>query len=154
MLFRSLPRFNQGQHTAQGSKTDRPMTVPDDPNTVSAAARPVSSTPVGSLLIDRPVRSGQTIIFEDGDITIIGSVASGAEVIAGGSIHVYGALRGRAVAGLKAGGAARIFCQKLIAELISIDGLYYAPEHWGEGFHGRSVQIRLDAGALKFSALD
>ena len=53
-----------------------------------------------SLLIDQPVRSGQSIVFEKGDVTVVGSVASGAEVIAGGSIHVYGALRGRAIAGL------------------------------------------------------
>lgn len=148
-----LPSLSQGQHTAQASKTDRSITIPDDPSAVSAAVGPAFSTQAGSLLIDRPVRSGQSIIFEDGDITIIGSVASGAEVIAGGSVHVYGALRGRALVGLKTGAEARIFCLKLLAELISIDGLYYAPEHWGEGFHGRSVQIRLDEGALKFSAL-
>ena len=70
------------------------------------------------------MRSGQSIVFEQGDVTIVGSVASGAEVIAGGSIHVYGALRGRAIAGLTGNNRARIFCRKLEAELLAIDGVY------------------------------
>ncbi len=53
-----------------------------------------------SLLLDSPVRSGQTMIFPEGDVTILGSVGSGAEIVAGGSIHIYGALRGRAMAGV------------------------------------------------------
>jgi septum site-determining protein MinC len=106
------------------------------------------------MLIDRPVRSGQSIVFERGDVTVIGAIGSGAEVIAGGSIHVYGALRGRAIAGLRTGGSARIFCRKLEAELVAVDGLYRTAEHWGEGLHGRAVQIRRDGDALGLSALD
>ncbi len=149
-----LPRLSRGQPTAHENRTDRPLAIPDDPSPAGATDRPACVDPAPSLLVDRPVRSGQSVIFEEGDITIIGSVASGAEIIAGGSIHIYGALRGRAIAGLRTGAAARIFCQKLVAELISIDGLYLAPEHWGEGFHGRPVQIRLDQGTIKLSTLD
>ena len=58
------------------------------------------------------MRSGQTVIFPEGDVTILGSVGSGAEVVAGGSIHVYGALRGRAMAGVNGHTSARIFCQQ------------------------------------------
>jgi septum site-determining protein MinC len=146
-----LPKLSQSRDTA---RADRPVTIPDAPPPASAPIPTPTPLPsASSLLIDRPVRSGQSIIFEDGDVTVIGSVASGAEIIAGGSVHVYGALRGRAIAGLRAGSAARIFCQKLVAELVAIDGLYYTPEHWGEGLHGRAVQIRLDQGALKLSAL-
>ena len=65
-----------------------------------------------SLLLDSPVRSGQSI-FSEGDVTVLGSVASGAEIVAGGSIHVYGALRGRAMAGSNGNTTARIFCQRL-----------------------------------------
>src|SRR5215470_7020778 len=65
-----------------------------------------------SLLLDSPVRSGQSIIFTDGDVTVLGSVSSGAEIVAGGSIHVYGTLRGRAMAGVNGNSAARIFCQR------------------------------------------
>jgi len=106
-----------------------------------------------SLLIERPVRSGQSVVFEEGDITIVGPVASGAEVIAGGSVHVYGALRGRAIAGLKTGGA-RIFCRRLEAELLGVDQLYRTAENWGPDLHGRAVQVRCDRGALRLSALD
>src|ERR1700731_3824574 len=100
-----LPKLSQG--TGRDGRPDRTIAVPGDPDTApETAATPPAPPPPASLLIDRPVRSGQSIIFEDGDITVIGAVASGAEVIAGGSIHVYGPLRGRAIAGLKSGGAA------------------------------------------------
>ncbi len=97
------------------------------------------------------MRSGQSIIFEHGDVTVIGPIASGAEVIAGGSIHVYGALRGRAIAGLRTGEAARIFCRKLEAELVAVDGLYRTAEHWGADLQGCAVQIRRERGVLKLS---
>ncbi len=120
----------------------------------ATATAPAPVRPPPSLLIDRPVRSGQSIVFDHGDITVIGAVASGAEVIAGGSIHVYGALRGRAIAGLSVGAAARIFCQKLEAEMVAVDDRYRTAEHWGADLHGRAVQIRRDRDGLRFSALD
>jgi len=118
------------------------------------AAPPSPASPRSSLIIDRPVRSGQAIVFEQGDVTIVGSVASGAEVIAGGSIHVYGALRGRAIAGALPGGEARIFCRRMEAELVAVDGLYRTAEHWGPDLHGRAVQIRRNEKTLSFSAFD
>ena len=152
-----LPKLSQNRDTGRDERTDKTVAVPGDPEEAAEpehAAAPPAPPPPTSLLIDRPVRSGQSIIFEEGDVTVIGPVSSGAEIIAGGSIHVYGPLRGRAIAGLKTGSAARVFCQKLVAELVAIDGLYYTPEHWGEGLHGRAVQIRSEQGALKLSALD
>jgi septum site-determining protein MinC len=107
-----------------------------------------------SLLIDRPVRSGQSVVFAEGDVTIVGSVSSGAEVLAGGSIHIYGALRGRAIAGLKAGAGARIFCRRLEAELVGVDQLYRTAENWGPSLHGRAVQVMCDRGSLRLSAFD
>jgi len=107
-----------------------------------------------SLVIDQPVRSGQSIVFEDGDVTIIGHVASGAEVIAGGSIHIYGALRGRAIAGLRTGESARIFCRKLEAEFLGVDRFYRTAEHWGAVLHGKAVQAACDRGVLKLSTLN
>src|SRR5882757_9759176 len=68
-----------------------------------------------SLLLESPVRSGQSIIFADGDVTVLGSVGSGAEICAGGSIHIYGTLRGRAMAGVNGNPAARIYCQRIEA---------------------------------------
>lgn len=105
-------------------------------------------------VIEGPVRSGQTVFFEAGDVTVVGAVASGAEVIAGGSIHVYGALRGRAIAGLRAGAEARIFCTRLEAEMVGLGRLYRTAEHWGPDLHGRAVQVRTDRGALRLSRLE
>ena len=79
-------------------------------------------------MVHSPVRSGQAIFFPSGDVTIIGSVASGAEVIAGGSIHIYGTLRGRAMAGTSGNRQARIFCSRIAAELLAIDGYYRTAE--------------------------
>ncbi|MGV6875161.1 septum site-determining protein MinC [Pseudochelatococcus sp. B33] len=107
-----------------------------------------------SLLIDQPVRSGQSVAFPQGDITIVGSVASGAEVIAGGSIHIYGALRGRALAGCAGHASARIFCNKLEAELVAIDGLYKTAEALDNQFRGQAVQIWLEGDAIKIAPIN
>lgn len=96
-----------------------------------------------SLIIREPVRSGQSIIFPEGDVTVIGAVASGAEVIAGGSVHIYGALRGRAMAGSLGNASARIFCRKLEAELIAIDGIYKMADDMDPRLHGKAVQLWL-----------
>jgi len=146
-----LPTILYGRETPREVQVAAPD-APAEPAPVDAPAFAEPGPP--SLLIDRPVRSGQSILFEDGDVTVVGSVASGAEVIAGGSVHIYGALRGRAIAGLKTGDAARIFCRKLEAELVAVDRLYRTAEHWGAGLHGQAVQIRRDGGALRLSALD
>jgi septum site-determining protein MinC len=131
-----LPTIPQGRETIVREGDGKGSDKPGRPAAVAAPSPPPS------LLVDRPVRSGQTVVFEQGDVTIVGAVASGAEVTAGGSIHVYGALRGRAVAGVMTGGEARIFCRKLEAEFVAIDGLYCTSEHWGSALHGRAVQIR------------
>jgi septum site-determining protein MinC len=101
-----------------------------------------------SLVIDEPVRSGQSIIFPEGDVTIVGSVASGAEVIAGGSIHIYGTLRGRAMAGSIGNTNARIFCRRLEAELIAIDGIYKMAEDMDSSLRGRAVQLSLEGDVI------
>jgi septum site-determining protein MinC len=106
------------------------------------------------LTLDRPVRSGESVVFDEGDITIIGAVASGADVIAGGSIHIYGALRGRAIAGVRTGEAARIFCRRLEAEMVGVGKYYRTAEGWGAGLQGRAVQVWCDRGALRLSAFD
>ena len=112
---------------------------------------PEASAPsLTSLVIEQPVRSGQTVSFPGGDVTILGSVASGAEVIAGGSIHIYGTLRGRAIAGPKA----RIFCRKLDAELISIDGVYMTADAIDSKLRGKPARAWLDGDVLRVAALD
>jgi len=106
-----------------------------------------------TLLINKPIRSGQSIIFPDGDLTVLGSVGSGAELVAGGSIHVYGTLRGRAMAGSHGNSGARIFCSKLEAELLAIDGYYMTAESIEQEFFKGPVQAWLDSDALKIAAL-
>jgi septum site-determining protein MinC len=104
--------------------------------------------------VDSPVRSGQTVSFPHGDVTIIGSVASGAEVIAAGSIHIYGALRGRAIAGSTGSAKARIFCGKLEAEFLAIDGLYRTADDLEAQIRGKPVQAWLDGDQMKITALN
>lgn len=144
------PLLGFGPHDRPAEMREaEPDPDPDaDPDDAAAPA------PARSLLIDAPVRSGQSVIWEGGDVTIIGSVASGAEIIAGGSIHVYGTVRGRVVAGLLGGAGARIFCRKLEAELLSIDGLYITAEEWGDEFRGRAVQAWREGDAVRVAALD
>ncbi len=107
-----------------------------------------------SLVIDEPVRSGQTVSFPDGDVVVLGSVASGAEVSAGGSVHIYGTLRGRAFAGAGGSAAGRIMCTRLNAELIAIGGLYMTAEDIPDAHRGRPVQVRLDGERLLLLPLD
>jgi septum site-determining protein MinC len=107
-----------------------------------------------SLLLENPVRSGQSIIFTEGDVTILGSVGSGAEIVAGGSIHVYGALRGRAMAGVNGNSSARIYCQKIEAELLAIDGFYQTAEDIDVSLKSRPAQAWLAGNTMKITALN
>lgn len=126
-------------------------TVSAAPNIASPVVNPAKAMP--SMIVTEPVRSGQSLFFPEGDITVVGSVASGAEVVAGGSIHVYGTLRGRALAGTTGNSGARIFCRKLEAELIAIDGFYQTAEDLEPDLRGKAVQIWLEGEAIKAGAL-
>lgn len=110
--------------------------------------------PLKSMLLESPVRSGQSIVFPDGDVTVLGAVSSGAEIVAGGSIHVYGALRGRAMAGVNGNAAARIYCQKIEAELLAIDGYYQTAEQIDVALRGKPAQARLEGNSMKITPLN
>ncbi len=134
--------------------------IPEVPAKADAEEKPAAPVPApaaprraASMVHDTPVRSGQSLIFPDGDLTILGSVASGSEVVAGGSIHVYGALRGRAIAGSTGNSSARIFCNKLEAELLAIDGLYRTADEMDPQYRGRPVQAWLDGETMSMAAL-
>jgi len=107
-----------------------------------------------SLLLESPVRSGQSVVFTDGDVTVLGSVGSGAEIVAGGSIHIYGALRGRAMAGVNGNPAARIYCQKIEAELLAIDGYYQTAEDISAMLRNRPAQAWLDGEIMRITPLN
>jgi septum site-determining protein MinC len=144
----SLPPLLKGGRPAAGGEA-----TADQPNTIAAAEPPQRPEP-SSLLLESPIRSGQSVIFPYGDVTVLGSVASGAEVVAGGSIHVYGALRGRAMAGSMGNRRARIFCSRNEAELVSIDGYYRTAEEMDTTLRGRPAQCWLKDRALSIAALD
>jgi septum site-determining protein MinC len=122
----------------------------------AAAPSPAGAEPkeIGSLIVETPVRSGQSIIFPAGDITVLGSIASGAEVVAGGSVHIYGTLRGRAMAGCSGNRRARIFCRRLEAELLAIDGYYRAADDIAPALRSRPAQAWLDDTALRVAEID
>jgi septum site-determining protein MinC len=107
-----------------------------------------------SLLLESPVRSGQSVIFTEGDVTVLGSVGSGAEIVAGGSIHIYGTLRGRAMAGVNGNSAARIYCQKIEAELLAIDGYYQTAEEIDASLRNRPAQAWLEGDTMKITPLN
>jgi septum site-determining protein MinC len=147
-----------------GGKPDRPVQpLAAAPATQAPAQAALPATPAhdqdphaepAALVIDQPVRSGQSVVFERGDVTILGSVASGAEVMAGGSVHIYGTLRGRAIAGLAGNSKARIFCRKLQAELIAIDGVYQTADDMPANLIGKAVQAWLDGEQMRITPLD
>ncbi|SDI47505.1 MULTISPECIES: septum site-determining protein MinC [Bradyrhizobium] len=107
-----------------------------------------------SLLLESPVRSGQSIVFTEGDVTVLGSVGSGAEIVAGGSIHIYGTLRGRAMAGVNGNASARIYCQKIEAELLAIDGYYQTAEEIDASLRNRPAQAWLQGDTMKITPLN
>lgn len=99
------------------------------------------------------VRSGQQLSVASGDLVVVNSVNEGAELLVDGNIHIYGALRGRALAGIHGNRSARIFCQSLEAELVSIAGFYKMEEDIPERLLGKMVQIYLEADEIKIEAL-
>ncbi|HET6609737.1 MAG TPA: septum site-determining protein MinC [Rhodopila sp.] len=145
-----------GRPMPVSAKPGRPIEVPDEKPATQPAPAAVDhqAGDVNSLVLDEPVRSGQSVVFERGDVTILGSVGSGAEVIAGGSVHVYGTLRGRAIAGLAGNPQARIFCTKLQAELLSIDGVYQTADDMPAKALGKPVQAWLDGEQMKITVLE
>lgn len=112
-----------------------------------------TAQPAVGLYSDKPVRSGQQLYARHGDLVIANLVGNGAEVIADGSIHVYGALRGRALAGAQGDEKARIFCQEFHAELVSIAGIYRVIEDIPTELRGKPVQAWLENDKLLLGTL-
>lgn len=128
----------------------------------ASAAKPAAAPPPGAasatgsepgMLQTAPIRSGQQIYAEQRDLTVLGTVGAGAEVIADGSIHVYGALRGRALAGARDNAKARIFCREFHAELVAIAGHYKVMEDIPADVRGKPAQVWLENGQIHIAAL-
>ncbi|MBK8182983.1 MAG: septum site-determining protein MinC [Candidatus Competibacteraceae bacterium] len=109
------------------------------------AKKPERTEPAPSRnrIIKHSVRSGQEIYAPEGDLIVLGAVSAGADVVADGNIHIYGALRGRALAGVKGDAETWIFCQSLEAELISIAGHYRVCEQFDPADRAKAAQIYL-----------
>jgi septum site-determining protein MinC len=132
------------------------------------SGRPVSTDPLAcqtkvptppgaeqrSMVIDTNVRSGQSVFFPDGDVIVLGSIGSGAEVVAGGSVHVYGTLRGRVMAGTSGDSRARIFCRRMEAELVAIDGYYRTAASLDPKHGDKPVQAWLEGETLMISVME
>lgn len=125
----------------------RAAAEPPPPPRPAPAAQP-------GLIQAGPVRSGQQVYAENRDLTILSSVGPGAEVIADGSVHIYGPLRGRALAGAQGNEKARIFCRAFHAELVAVAGHYKVLEDIPAELHGRPAQVWLENGELRIAALD
>ena len=127
----------------QASSSDRDECVADK----------VVSRHAPTMLLNESVRSGQRLTFDEGDLIIVGSVGSGAEIVAGGSIHIYGALRGRAYAGTSDQLGARIFCQKLEAELVAIGGISRMSDDLDTSLRGRAAHAWRAGNNIELAAL-
>lgn len=116
--------------------------------------REVPAPAVPTMVIDKPVRSGQQIYARGGDLVVLAIVSFGAEVIADGNIHIYAPLRGRAMAGARGNEQARIFTTCLEPQLVSIAGMYRTTDtELPEDVRGKPAQVRLEGEKLIFEAL-
>lgn len=134
----------------RGSKVIEPETeAPTAIPTAAPAPAPLPPPPPerNTVVIHEPVRSGRRV-YSRGDLIVMSPVSQGAELLADGHIHIYSTLRGRAIAGLNGDRTARIFCQSLQAELVSIAGLYRVMDDIDRKIFKKSVKIYLDADRL------
>lgn len=135
----SAPRAAPAQAPAPAAKpAPAPAPAASEPGLIQAAA----------------VRSGQQLYAQNRDLTVLASVGAGAEVISDGSIHIYGPLRGRALAGAQGNAMARIFCRSFHAELVAVAGHYKVLEDIPRELHGKAVQVWLEHDELKIAALE
>lgn len=135
----------------------RPQVQPQAVPVVQAAERvqPAERAEPGipALMQHQPVRSGQRVYARSRDLVVTSAVGAGAEVIADGCVHVYGSLRGRAVAGARGETSARVFCREFQAELVSIAGVFRVFEVLPPELAGKPVQAWLDGDDLRFAPL-
>lgn len=138
------------------------IAAPDAPHGRSAPASPVAqeavrevevirevAVPTATVVLDKPLRSGQQVYARGADLIVLAMVSFGAEVIADGNIHVYAPLRGRAMAGARGDTSARIFSTCLEPQLLSIAGIYRTTEtELPDEVRGKPAQVRLDGEKL------
>ena len=141
-----LPLLNEGKEKA-------PRAAPTEA-VPPAPPVEIDSTVTKTRLIDLPVRSGQRIYAPNCDLIVTSHVSAGAELIADGNIHVYGMMRGRALAGASGDREAQIFCTHLTAELVSIAGEYWLSDKIPAEFYGKAARLQLADNALTVQPLN
>jgi septum site-determining protein MinC len=153
-----LPPLLTGGRASGAVPTAEPPERDKTPDVTAPGANAPGALPAheqpASLVLENTVRSGQSVVFPQGDVTVLGSVASGAEIIAGGSIHVYGTLRGRAIAGSTGNPRARIFCNKVDAELLAIDGFYRTADDIEDSLRSQPIQAWLKGDVMFIAPLN
>nr|WP_321465053.1 septum site-determining protein MinC [uncultured Desulfobulbus sp.] len=131
-----------------------PVPDPPAPPEPESAAEPVTEVKaVPTMVIRQPVRSGQQVVAQEGDLVILSSVNAGAEVVAAGNIHVYGALRGRAMAGVHGNADARVFCLQCNPELVAIADAYVVNDLLENRVINQCVTINRGSKGLEFEVL-
>ncbi|MCO5094834.1 MAG: septum site-determining protein MinC [Xanthomonadaceae bacterium] len=147
-----LAKFRaQYESAGRDSAPSAPAVVAEDAPVAPAA--PAASASAVSRMHATPVRSGQQVYAQGRDLVVAASVGAGAEVIADGSVHVYGPLRGRALAGAQGDEKARIFCREFHAELVAIAGRYKVIEEVPRELRGKAVQVWLEDDSLRMAEL-
>lgn len=143
-----LPVLAEGKEARPQAQAPAPAAVPE-PQSVAAEA-----VAAKTRIVNTPVRSGQQIYARDADLIITSSVSAGAELVADGNIHIYGMMRGRALAGASGDRNCQIFCTNLAAELVSIAGEYWIMDQIPQEFFGKAARLCLQDGALTIQTLN
>ena len=151
-LEHHIPTHNIRSTNLNSSTSANKLAAENTEETQTKPATEEIAPPVENMLVNHPIRSGQRI-YAKGDLTILSHVSAGAEVMAEGNIHIYGALRGRALAGVQGNTESRIFCSNLQAELISIAGHYKISEEFDKAEHHQPTQVFLQEQALIIKSL-
>ena len=154
LLAKFRAQYERGDGNVAPASPEPARAAAPAPAQAAPAPAPSLANVQPGLMLATPVRSGQQVYAENRDLTCLAAVGAGAEVIADGSIHIYGALRGRALAGAQGNESARIFCREFHAELVAVAGHYKVLEDISMELRGKPVQVWLEGGQLKLAALD
>lgn len=143
---------------ALSAALELPVLAPFRPQAQTLPVVPVVQPPaeraepgIPALMQHQPIRSGQRVYARSRDLVVTSTIGAGAEAIADGCVHVYGALRGRAVAGARGDTSSRVFCQEFHAELVSVAGVFRVFETLPPELAGKPVQAWLDGDNLRFA---
>lgn len=156
-----LAKFRAQYEPLEAEPAATPAPAPKQSKRTAAAAPAPAAAAAAGAAAPQPgkmqlgtVRSGQQLYAENCDLTVLSTVGAGAEVIADGSIHIYGTLRGRALAGAQGNTSARIFCRDFHAELVAIAGRYKVLDDIPDNLRGKAVQVWLEQDQIMIAALD